>query len=74
MKDRKQKGIDELNELKKQAAESKRKNDLATEKLIAACWHEIDSDIEMLIKNGEDPLYILKVLLNIVRDKKENEA
>lgn len=70
----KPKDIDELNELKKKAAEAKRKNESAKEKLIAACWHEIDSDIEILIKNGEDPLYILKVLLNIVRDKKENEA
>ena len=50
------------------------KNNIVTEKLIAACWHEIDGDIKILIEQNQDPLYILKTVLNIVRDKVEGEA
>ena len=64
----------ELTALKAKLAEAKRKNGIVTEKLIAACWHEIDGDIKILIEQGEDPLYILRTVLNIVRDKVEGEA
>ena len=68
------KDIDELTALKEKLAEAEQKNNIVTEKLVAACWREIDGDIGILIEKGEDPLYILRVLLDIVRDKKEGEA
>tara|TARA_R110000824_G_scaffold344087_1_gene530737 strand:- start:347 stop:499 length:153 start_codon:yes stop_codon:yes gene_type:complete len=40
----------------------------------ASAWSSIDLGIKILIMAGEDPFYILKVLLQIVRDKKEGEA
>ena len=68
------KDIDELAALKKKVAKAVRENNIVTEKLIAACWHEIDGDIKILIEQNQDPLYILKTVLNIVRDKVEGEA
>jgi hypothetical protein len=37
-------------------------------------WESIDLGIKILIGLGTDPLYLIKVLVSIVRDKKEGEA
>ena len=49
-------------------------NEELQEKAKGSAWSSIDQGIKILIMAGEDPFYILKVLLQIVRDKKEGEA
>ena len=46
----------------------------AREALVANAWSNIDANIAALIRLKEDPFYILKVVLQVVRDKKEGEA